>query len=148
VYLLLLASKHANEYVIQFHVQHTSCPKRGGGKRLRETGPALYPFAWCAGRRCRGGFAAGARGRGLLVMSHVIQNGWKSTAFVVLQDLWGGARGGAAGHESCYPKRLEKHCIRGAKMYYRITGVVRGGHATLRETGRLYIGLLGVRTSV
>jgi hypothetical protein len=26
-------------------------------------GPALYPFASWAGRRCRGGFAAGARGR-------------------------------------------------------------------------------------
>ena len=33
-----------------------------------------------------------------------------------------GRGGGAAGHNSCYPKRPEKHCICRAKMYYRITG--------------------------
>ena len=84
------------DYVIQFHVQHTSCPKRGGGKRLRETGPL---YIGLLGVQDAGVGAASPRGRG------------------------------AAGHESCYPERLEKHCIRGAKMYYRISGVARGGGA-------------------
>ena len=58
-----------------------------------------------------------ASGAGLLVMIHFIRNGWKSTVFVVREVMMQG--GGAAGHDSCCPKRTEKRCIRRARC---ITG--------------------------
>jgi len=55
---------------------HSSCGERKGNYRICGKvrpdggcdGPDLYGLAWCAGRRCRCGFAAG----GLLVMIPVV----------------------------------------------------------------------------
>jgi hypothetical protein len=68
----------------------------------------------------------------LVVASGFARRGRLYIPLLGMQDAGVGAAsprgrggGGAAGHESCYPKRTEKHCICHAKMYYRSSGVVR-----------------------